>query len=101
MARVRKPRYKHPPGEWVEIDWDIDPPYYAVYGHVDRETFALAMQKQGIDFGDSDALDHGWMKMSPDPSRDHDCLFERVDGPGAGRFPVTILRVWVRTGRLV
>jgi len=90
---MRKPRYKHPAGKYVYIEWECYPSFEAVHGHVDAATFAATLRAQGQDWVDETVkIEHAWMRHNPDPSGSYDSIVELVPGPGRGHSPVTIAR---------
>jgi hypothetical protein len=92
-------RRKH--GDFILLDWDCcDPPYDLVKGWVDLEEALEACRGEyGSDVDDwvflqgEPEIEHGWGRWNVSSGwSDWDQCFEKVSGPGRGRFKVTYVK---------
>lgn len=83
-------------GEWIEISWEYgDPEFIAVRGHVDLATFVSVAEKHDDD-GNPDVYQQPrhayarWSMHGSESAEEGMRFIELRDGPGRGRFKVTV-----------
>lgn len=87
------------PGDYIPLHWEEDPDYEVVRGHVDDETFLLAVGAGNGNYGRLPQLakpERRWARWSFDGCDEFGNQRRKLrvhNAPGRGRFPVTVADV--------